>query len=124
MNEIEQIINTMLNNLRFSTKPANEQQLSDTNFFYSQFPFRQYILDFADPINKICIEVQGTYWHAHLSRKLNKSQRKKRTKDIIKKEVLLSHSWRIIYIWEHLIKKNPNKIKQYLYSEIFKGIRI
>lgn len=124
MNNIEQIINNMLNELGFSTKPSNERQINDTNFFYYQFPFRQYILDFADPANKICIEVQGTYWHGHLSRKLNKTQRKKRTKDIIKKEILLSHGWRVIYIWEHLIKKTPNKIKQYLQSEIFKGISI
>ena len=90
--------------------------------FQCQFPFKNFILDFADPINKIAIEVQGTYWHGHILKKNSKKANK--IKDNTKRTTLEKHGWHVIYLWEHTIKRNPEKISQYLNREILKRIEI
>lgn len=54
--------------------------------FYPQFPVRGYFLDFADPINKIGIEVDGKEWH------LDKE------KDLKRQNNLEEIGWKIIRI--------------------------
>lgn len=53
---------------------------------YPQFPVINYFLDFADPIKKIGIEVDGKEWH------LDKE------KDLIRQRELEAIGWRIIRI--------------------------
>lgn len=63
---------------------------------------RYYIVDFA--INDTIIEVQGTYWHGdprvYNKNKLNSIQINNIKKDKIKKQVLESLGYKLIYIWE------------------------
>ena len=89
--------------------------------FTPQFKFQKYTLDFADEINKIAIEVQGTYWHGHILKEHNEQ---KKQKDKQKRTLLEKNGWKIIYVWEHSIKRNPQKIMEYLEKEILKGIII
>ena len=109
MNNLEQQIDTILIQLGFD--------------FHSQYHTNGKILDFADPLNKIAIEVQGTYWHGHpLSS--DKNKRKKQAKNHIKLKQLEKVGWKIITIWEHSIKRNPNKVKKHLEQEILKRMVI
>lgn len=107
MNQLEKTVELMIKKIGFKLIP--------------QFKFQKYTLDFADPDNKIAIEVQGTYWHGHILKKENKY---KKYKDKQKKLLLKQNNWKIIYLWEHTIKRNPQKIMEYLEKEILKGIII
>ena len=93
-------------------------------FFKIQYPFLNFIIDFADPINQIAIEVQGTYWHGHILKDTGKFSKEKRKKDTIKRTELTNSNWYIIYIWEHSLENNPERVRQYLKTEIFKRIII
>ena len=118
VNKIEKTIESILTQLHF----FKEKQCG---FFEKQFKFHNFVLDFADPVNKMAIEVQGTYWHGHpLSGKLNKTQRIKRLKDRMKRRKLEQSGWSIIYVWEHSINRNLEKVKRHLEKEILNGIEI
>ncbi len=54
--------------------------------FYPQFPVGRFFIDFADPVNKIGIEVDGVAWH------LDKEKDERRT------AILNKFGWRIIRI--------------------------
>ena len=101
MNRLEQQIERILQNLSLNFTP--------------QFPFKQFTIDFAEPTNKIAVEVQGTYWHNKL---------KQKAKDKIKRTTLTKEGWKVIYIWEHTIKNNPQKTAEYLNKEILSRIEI
>ena len=103
INSLEKQVDTILKKLGFC------------DIFLPQFSVENYILDFAEPDNKIAIEVQGNYWH---------KKPKQKIKDKIKKRILEENGWKIIYIWERTLKRNSQKTKEYLNIEILKRIII
>lgn len=54
--------------------------------FYPQFPVGRYFIDFADPVNKIGIEVDGREWHQDIE------------KDLKRQKEIESMGWKIIRI--------------------------
>ena len=94
-------------------------------FFQYNYKFKQYRIDFADPVNKIAVEVMGTYWHGHiLLKNKDKKKQEKRTKNRIKRTALENSDWFCIFIWEHSLKNIPEKVKNYLEQNILGNIKI
>jgi very-short-patch-repair endonuclease len=59
-------------------------------FFYPQFPVGPYFIDFADPVNKIGIEVDSAKWH---------SSPESQKSDKLRETALNSMGWSISRIW-------------------------
>jgi very-short-patch-repair endonuclease len=76
--------------------------------FLRQHKVGWYSLDFADPMHKIAVEVQGCWHHScpicFPNSPEHKTQRMSRGNDIRKAKYLLSHGWKLINIWEHDIR--------------------
>lgn len=84
-----------------------------------------YSLDFGFPEIKICIEVQGSYFHVdpriYPNGPVDKIQRRNFGRDIAKKKFLKSLGWSIIEIWEPEI--NDGRFKDQLICK-FKELNI
>jgi len=81
--------------------------------------------DFYIPSANVIIEVQGTYWHAdprvYEDKNLNRTQRRDRKIDEVKKTWCALHGIKLIYIWEKDINENPSKVMKILKEEIGEG---
>lgn len=76
--------------------------------FSRQFEVAWYKIDFADPKNKIALEVQGC-WHHSCKQCFPESpthatQRKVKGNDARKLKFLKNNGWKVIYIYEHEIR--------------------
>jgi very-short-patch-repair endonuclease len=79
--------------------------------FESQFKIDFYAIDFADPLRKIAVEVQGC-WHHCCQQCFPGSpsfsaQRLTLANDKRKHSYLSNRGWRVIYLWEHNIRSHP-----------------
>ena len=63
--------------------------------------------------NKICIEIQGDYWHGNpmLFPVLDITQQIHKQRDEIKKNLLEKQGYRVIYLWESDINTDLENIK-------------
>ncbi len=81
--------------------------------------------DFRIKPNGPIIEIQGTYWHAdprvYEDKNLNRTQRRDRKIDEVKKTWCALHGIKLIYIWEKDINENPSKVMKLLKEEIGEG---
>ena len=72
---------------------------------------QRYSYDFRLDDRKVVVEVQGTYWHADPRFYgddricLNERQQFKVEQDRVKKQVAEQEGYRVLYIWEHDIKR-------------------
>jgi very-short-patch-repair endonuclease len=74
--------------------------------FQTQYEFKERYFDFAIPLKKILIEVDGIYWHGKnlTDIELNESQLRTRNNDIYKNMLVESSDWKLIRIWEDEIQ--------------------
>lgn len=70
--------------------------------FIQQYEFRGRYFDFAIPVKKILIEVDGVYWHGKNlnDNELNESQLRTRENDLYKNKLVESSDWKLVRIWE------------------------
>lgn len=70
--------------------------------------------------SKICIEVDGDYYHSFglTHEEKNPMQKHNEYVDKVKDEWALTHGIPILRIWEHDINKNPNKVMKILKEAI------
>lgn len=84
-----------------------------------------YSLDFGFPELKICIEVQGSYFHVdpriYPNGPIDKIQRRNYGRDIAKRKFLSSLGWKIIEVWEPEV--NDGQFKDQLLCK-FKELNI
>jgi len=72
----------------------------------THLPVGYYIVDEADPIKKVAVEMQGCYWHScsvcgcHGPKVAVARDKSRRT-------YLKNHGWTLIEIWEHEWKSDP-----------------
>lgn len=78
--------------------------------------------DFRINPNGPIIEIQGTYWHAdprvYEDKNLNRTQRRDRKIDEIKKTWCALHGIKLIYIWEKDINENKTYVMNLLKEEL------
>ena len=86
-----------LKNLRsriVETKPERvfREELDRRGLEYQeQFPTRSgFILDFAFPEKRICVEIDGVHWH---------STKKQRKRDRFREYILKRGGWKIVRFW-------------------------
>lgn len=74
--------------------------------FQTQYEFKGRYFDFAIPLKKILIEVDGIYWHGKDLKdiELNETQQRTRENDIYKNMLVESSDWTLIRIWEDEIQ--------------------
>ncbi len=96
-------------------RPQKISKLEDSiavhlSTFKRQYKVGWYSLDFADPLRKLAVEVQGCWHHScplcfpgsptHPTQKAIRGNDKRRT------TYLINHGWKIINLWEHDIRNN------------------
>ena len=87
--------------------------------FMFQYPIGNYTCDYADPVNKIAVRVQGDFWHANPimydGKSLFKTQVKNVRQDKNSRFFFERNGWKVIDIWESEIYWNKplvvNKIR-------------
>ena len=92
----------------------NELKLECLN----EIPIGNFVTDIL--INKLDIEIQGTYWHgdSRILDDFNDKYIKIQDRDNRKKEYFNSLGIEIYYIWEYDIYSNPEKCKQDLINKL------
>ena len=110
-------------------RPGKVSKLEDLVAIYlpsyaRQYKIGWYSIDFADPICKIAVEVQGCWHHScpvcFPKSPEHKTQRITRGNDLRRAKYLLSHGWRLVNLWEHDIRNNTpvrNDVDKDLHTE-------
>lgn len=84
------------------------------DFFLFQYPIQRYVVDFADPTNKVVINVNGDYWHANPllydEDNLGKTQKLNIRQDKNKRIFLNNKGWTVIDVWESEILWNESEV--------------
>ena len=79
--------------------------------FERQYKIGWYSVDFADPAEKVVVEVQGCWYHScpicFPGSPMYKTQRLVRGNDLRRTKFLTDRGWTILRIWEHDIRYNP-----------------
>ena len=70
--------------------------------------------------NKICIEIQGDYWHGNPSifTSLDITQELNILRDSIKKKLLEENGYTVVYLWESDINTDINAVKDIIFAVI------
>ena len=65
----------------------------------------EFVVDFV--VGNIAIEVNGCYWHGckHCYPSPNETQKKRRRRDVILLRTLNAAGYKVVFIWEHDVKK-------------------
>lgn len=71
-----------------------------------------YSLDIAIPEEKICIEVDGDWWHGNpkIYKELNKNQIKRRQQDKAKNTFLSNKGWKVFRYWVSDLQKSKERV--------------
>lgn len=103
------------------TKPHMKlkQALLDAGIqgFQTEYEVGFYSLDEACPGLKICVEVQGCYWHSCPICGLQGPKGNTR-RDKAKKTYLRNQGWVVVYVWEHEIRDNTEACIQRIVGAI------
>jgi very-short-patch-repair endonuclease len=99
--------------------------------FQEEVSVGDYWMDFTTN-NKICIEVNGDYWHCnpkkyksdYLNRKTKKTAAEIWEKDKERKEFIEKSGYKVIILWESDIMKNINSILETTLKEIMLHLNI
>lgn len=85
-----------------------------------QYPIQRYVVDFADVVKKIVLNVNGDYWHAnpllYKQDSLGKMQAINVRQDKNKRIFLEKHGWKVVDIWESEIYWNKSVVIEKLRS--------
>lgn len=76
-----------------------------------------FYVDFFIPGLKLCIEVQGDYWHCNpkvFNKPLNKIHLRAIERDKRKKDLVTSKGFELLEIWEYDINKSPKEVTKLL----------
>lgn len=104
---LEVKIDDILESVGFVVKSYKDKNLCDkANTMYYQYPFGNFIFDFANPFTKFAIEIDGDYWHPN-SKKINFIQFKSLFSDNAK--LKLAKDWKIIRIKENEITQQLSR---------------
>ena len=97
------------------SKPAKALYdfLIENNFNVKlEYLVRFYHIDIAEPTMKLCIEVDGDWWHGNSKfyPKLNKNQKKRQDDDRRKETYLINRGWKILRYWQSDLLQGFDKV--------------
>ena len=89
--------------------------------FQRQYKVGYYALDFADPDRLLVVEVQGCWHHAcpvcYPNGPTYPKQHASLKNDRSKHTYLSNRGWRVVYLWEHEIRADPEgTVQRYVYN--------
>ena len=87
-------------------------------------PFGKKRIDFAMPVAKIAIEVNGSYWHAEMTNPMSATQLKQKLKDAEKKSALQKDGWKTIILSESSLCGRIDACREHLNKEILTSFSV
>jgi len=83
--------------------------------YRKQFPLEIKFFDIGLPDYGLLIETNGDYWHGnplfYKDSDLDKTQRSSRARDLTKAKLAAKHGFRLLFLWENDIKKDPDGVQ-------------